>query len=149
MIDVNAEGLLAERARLRGAGIEVSINDVMIRAAADALGEHPDLNATLEGDELVLFEGVDAGLAVDTPRGLVVPVVRDVRGRAIGDLANEARRLVAAARDGTLRAAEVGSASFTLSNLGAWGIRAGTPVISPGRADDDLRRRHRRATRRG
>ena len=132
MIDVDASSLLAERERLRAAGTEATLNDLLIRAAAKVLAGHPDLNATIEGDDLVLFDGIDAGLAVDTERGLSVPVVRGADRLDVVALAAETRRLVEAARSGGLRGPEVGSASFSVSNLGAWGIRAGTPVIAPG-----------------
>ena len=132
MVDVDASGLLAERARLQARGVNVALNDLLIVAAAGVMTAHPDLNARLDGDELVLYDGVDVGLAVDTPRGLLVPVVRDAGALDVESVAAETARLIEAARAGSLKAEEIGGASVTVSNLGAFGIRAGTPVISPG-----------------
>lgn len=132
MIDVDARGLLAERERLGAAGTPVSLNDLIIHTAAAVLARRPHLNGTVEGEDLVLFEGIDAGLAVEGPRGLVVPVVRGADRLSPAGVAAETRRLVAAARGEGLKGTDAGSASFTVSSLGAWGIRAGTPVINLG-----------------
>lgn len=132
MVDVDASGLLAEREHLGSGGTRVSLNDLIIHTAAAVLARHPHLNGTVEGEELVLFGGIDAGLAVEGPRGLVVPVVRDVDRLTAAEVAAETGRLIAAARGEGLKGPDTGSASFTVSSLGAWGIRAGTPVINLG-----------------
>lgn len=132
MVDVDASGLLAERERLRERQVEASINDILLHAAARTMQGHPELNATVEDESLVFYEGVDVGVAVDTPRGLLVPVIRNAGELDVGQLAAEARRLATAARDQGLREEEFGQASLTVSNLGAFGIRAGTPIINLG-----------------
>lgn len=132
MVDADASGLLARRSALRAEGIEVSVNDLVLQAAAQALAETPALNVSLEGGELIYHDGVDVGFAVETERGLYVPVVRGADSLTPGALAAETARLSAAARDGTMRPDEMGGASLTVSNLGMYGIRAGTPVINPG-----------------
>jgi uncharacterized OsmC-like protein len=86
----------------------------------------------LVGDQLVRHSSVDVGFAVETERGLYVPVIRRAEALSVEALAAEAARLSAAAREGALRAGDSGGASLTVSNLGMYGIRAGTPVISPG-----------------
>ena len=132
MIDVDAGGLQAVRERLRADLSELTLNDLILSAAARVLAGLPDLNATVENEELVLYDGVDIGLAVDSPRGLLVPVIRGADGLSITQLVRERQRLVEAARAGQLQAADMGQAGLTVSNLGMFGIRAGTPVINPG-----------------
>jgi len=132
MIDVDASGLRIERERFKAAGVAVTVNDLLLSSVARVLAGAPGLNVALVGDQLVRHDGVDVGFAVETPRGLYVPVIRGADALSVEALAAEAARLSAAAREGALRAADSGGASLTVSNLGMYGIRAGTPVISPG-----------------
>ena len=134
MVTVDATGLLAQRRRLEAAGTPTSINDLLVYHAAQVMARHPELNGTVEGDELLLYEGVDVGFAVDTPRGLLVPVLRGADRMSPEQLSAESRRLVEAARGSGLKPEEVGHASLTVSNLGMFGIRTGTPVINLGEA---------------
>ncbi len=133
MVDVDATGLkqaqAAERERVRN----LTINDLILRAAAETMGANPDLNAGIDNsDTLVLYERVDVGCATETPRGLVVPVIRNAEELALSELVAERERLVAAARDGRLDPADVGDASLTVSNLGMFGVAFGTPIINLG-----------------
>jgi pyruvate/2-oxoglutarate dehydrogenase complex dihydrolipoamide acyltransferase (E2) component/uncharacterized OsmC-like protein len=132
MVDVDATALLAARAALKAEAPSLTLNDLILHAAARVMTELPDLNGTIEDDTLVLYEGVDVGFAADTPRGLVVPVIRRADTLSIGELAAQSQRLIAAARSGRLAPENIGSASLTVSNLGMFGIRAGTPVINLG-----------------
>jgi len=132
MVDVDATALLAARAALKAETPSLTLNDLILHAAARAMAELPDLNGTVEEDTLVLYEGVDVGFAADTPRGLVVPVIRRADKFSVAELAAESQRLIEAARSGRLGPENIGGASFTVSNLGMFGIRAGTPVINLG-----------------
>ena len=132
MIEVDASALQAVRARLRADIAGLTLNDLILYAAARMLAGLPDLNGTVENEDLVLYDGVDIGFAVDSPRGLLVPVIRGADGLAITSLVQERQRLVEAARAGQLQSADMGQASLTVSNLGMFGIRAGTPVINLG-----------------
>ncbi len=132
MVDVDAGGLQAVRERLRTDISELTLNDLILSAAAHVLAGLPDLNGTVENEELILYDGVDIGFAVDSPRGLLVPVIRGANGLSITQLVRERQRLVEAARAGQLQSADMGQASLTVSNLGMFGIRAGTPVINLG-----------------
>ncbi len=132
MIEVDASALQAVRERLRADISELTLNDLILHAAARVLAGLPDLNGTIENGELVLYDGVDIGFAVDSPRGLLVPVIRGADGLSIAQLAKDRLRLVEAARGGQLQSADMGQASLTVSNLGMFGIRAGTPVINLG-----------------
>jgi len=132
MVDVDATALLAARAALKAETPSLTLNDLILHAAARAMAELPDLNGTVEEDTLVLYEGVDVGFAADTPRGLVVPVIRRADKFSVAELAAESQRLIEAARSGRLGPENIGGASLTVSNLGMFGIRAGTPVINLG-----------------
>jgi pyruvate dehydrogenase E2 component (dihydrolipoamide acetyltransferase) len=132
MVEVDAVALLATQTALKAEIPSLTLNDVILHAAVQVMTAQPDLNGTIEGDALVLYEGVDIGFAVDTPRGLVVPVIRRADTLSISELATESQRLIEAARSGRLGPDDIGSASLTVSNLGMFGIRAGTPVINLG-----------------
>lgn len=132
MVDVDATALLAARSQLKAEAPSLTLNDLILLAAAHVMAVHPALNGTVEEDTLVLYDGVDVGFAADTPRGLVVPVVRRADKLSVQEFAAESQRLIEAARTGRLGPGDIGSASLTVSNLGMFGIRAGTPVINLG-----------------
>ena len=112
----------------------VSPLPIVVRALAEACVEHPLLNAAWAGSTIRVHGRVDAGIATDTERGLVVPVVRDAGALGIAALAAEISRLASAARDGRLTAADIGEATITVSNTGSYGSEAGTPLLNPGNA---------------
>src|SRR5262249_6267760 len=122
----------AARAALKAKVPSLTLNDLILHAAARVMAGLPELNGTIEDDTLVLYEGVDIGFAADTPRGLVGPVIRRADTLSVGELAAESQRLIEAARTGRLGPENIGGASLTVSNLGMFGIRAGTPVINLG-----------------
>jgi pyruvate/2-oxoglutarate dehydrogenase complex dihydrolipoamide acyltransferase (E2) component/uncharacterized OsmC-like protein len=132
MVDVDATALLAARTALKVEAPFVTLNDIILHTAARVMAGLPELNGTVADDTLVLYDGVDVGFAADTPRGLVVPVIRRADTLSLGALAAESQRLIAAARAGRLSPENIGGASLTVSNLGMFGIRAGTPVINLG-----------------
>ena len=132
MVDVDATALLAIRAQLRDEAPALTLNDLILHTAACVLATQPDLNATVEDDTLVYHGEVDIGLAVDSPRGLLVPVIRRADKRSVVELVAESQRLIRAARSGKLGLDDMGNASLTVSNLGMYGIRFGTPVINLG-----------------
>jgi pyruvate/2-oxoglutarate dehydrogenase complex dihydrolipoamide acyltransferase (E2) component len=101
-----------------------------LQAAAGALRAHPELNARLEGDEIVLLDRYDLGVAVQTDQGLVVPVVRGCDTASLDELAAETERLAAAARAGTLQPAELRGSTFTVTSAGKLGGVFVTPLIN-------------------
>jgi pyruvate/2-oxoglutarate dehydrogenase complex dihydrolipoamide acyltransferase (E2) component len=101
-----------------------------LKAVAAALADYPELNARLEGDELVYLERCDIGVAVQTDAGLVVPVVRDCRTQPIEALAAEVTRLADAARAGTLKPEELRGGTFTVTSAGKLGGLLVTPLIN-------------------
>ncbi len=132
----DARALQAYRARLKEAeaGGEVgpiSINDMILYATARVITEFPAVNAHFTGDTIRTFDGVDLGFAVDTDRGLLVPTIPNAHLRSLADIAAEARVLGGRARGGQAGPADLAPASFTVTNLGALGIEAFTPVLNP------------------
>ena len=110
--------------------IKLSVTDLFVKAAADALTQYPALNASLDGDTAVIVhDTVDIGLAVGTDDGLVVPVIPNADRAFLTDLADERTQRVEEARQGKLRGDA--SATFTISNLGMYGITSFTAIVNP------------------
>lgn len=127
----DATNLVNRRAQLKAAnGIVPSYTDFLVRLSAIALQQHPHLNARWADDRIVLCPGIHIGIAVDTDAGLFVPVVRDVPSLRLQELAERSRDLVERARQRKLTADEVQGGTFTVTNLGAFGIDAFTPIIN-------------------
>ena len=105
-------------------------NDLFVRIVALALVEHPDLNASWSDEGVVRHEAVHVGLAVETERGLVVPVVRDAQRRSVHEIARESARLIGRARAGTAGPDELSGGTFTITNLGQYEIDAFTPIVN-------------------
>ncbi|HEX6843801.1 MAG TPA: 2-oxo acid dehydrogenase subunit E2, partial [Actinomycetota bacterium] len=112
----------------------VSPLPVVVAALVAVVREHPLLNAAWGGDHLLMRGAVHVGLAADTERGLVVPVLRDAHERGIAEIAEEIARLAAGAREGALARQELTGATIAVSNTGSYGSEAGTPILSPGTA---------------
>jgi pyruvate dehydrogenase E2 component (dihydrolipoamide acetyltransferase) len=136
-ITVDAEALLGLRAELnqqladRGDDLKVSVNDLIVKACAVLLRTSPELNVSFAGDKLLVHKRVHVGIAVAVDGGLVVPVVRDADQKALTQVAREAKELVGRARSGKLAAQEMSGGTFTVSNLGMFGIDQFTAVINP------------------
>jgi len=122
------EGL---KATARAAAVVPTLNDLLLKLTAEALHRHPMLAAVWGDDGLWMPESLDLGIAVDTDAGLWVPVVRDVRGRTLQEVAVVSRRLIESARSGRLDAADMQGGCFTVTNLGGLGVDTFTPVINP------------------
>jgi len=114
-----------------GDGLVPSYGDLLVKSAAVALQIHPLLAARWTDAGLVLPERIDIGIAVDTDAGLLVPVIRDVPGLGLKALAARSRELIDQARSGGLSMGDMRGGCFTVTNLGAFGIDAFTPIINP------------------
>ena len=126
----------AFRGRLKGSdealGLRaVNINDLLLFAVARTTPAFPDLNAHFENDSIRQYAAVHLGMAVDTERGLLVPVIRNAEALSVKQLSAEAHRLAEACRRGTARPEELTGGTFTVSNLGALGIESFTPLLNP------------------
>ncbi|WBB69019.1 dihydrolipoamide acetyltransferase family protein [Micromonospora sp. WMMD812] len=133
-VDVDATGLLETRAAINAARPEqpVSILALLARICLSALRRYPQLNARVdtEGQRIIQSAGVHLGIAAQTDRGLVVPVVRDAQRLTTTELAAELGETTAAARAGTLAPARLTGGTFTLNNYGVFGVDGSTPIIN-------------------
>lgn len=111
--------------------VRISYNDIIILATARALKRHPIMNSTLVGDEILLSDAVNMGIAVALPGGLIVPVLRDADKKSLLDIAGEARNLARKARDGSLEVDEVTGGTFTISNMSMFQVDGVTPILKP------------------
>ena len=128
--EVDATELVRLREQIK-AEFNLTYTDLVVKAAAKALREHPLLNAALVGDEIQFLEEVHIGVAVALEEGLIVPVVRDADKKSLQEIAQETRRLAEGAREGTLTVDEVTGGTFTVTNLGMYGVEIFTPIINP------------------
>jgi pyruvate dehydrogenase E2 component (dihydrolipoamide acetyltransferase) len=110
--------------------VKVTMVALLLKAAAVVLKDHPQFNASLDGEELVLKRYYHLGFAADTPQGLVVPVVRDVDGKGLLELAEVVSELSAKARAGKLTPTEMSGGTFTISSLGGIGGTSFTPIVN-------------------
>lgn len=113
------------------AGVRPSYTDIVMKAAARALRDHPRMNARFEGAEMTLRGEVHVGMAVALDEGLVVPVLRHVDRMGLREIAVESSRLAAAAREGALALDDMAGGTFTVSTLGMFGVDAFTPILNP------------------
>ena len=107
-----------------------SYNDLLAKLTAQALLEHPMVNARFDGDTIIQSMTANIGVAVDTDRGLLVPVLRDVQTKSLRQIAREAAALIEKARTGRISADELQGGTFTITNLGMYEIDAFTPIIN-------------------
>jgi pyruvate dehydrogenase E2 component (dihydrolipoamide acetyltransferase) len=131
--EVDATRLVEIRAALSARHeVKFPMEALVIKAVVPALEAFPEFNATLDGDDLVVHGAYHIGIAVDTPDGLLVAVIRDAGSRAVLDIASEVRRLGEGARERSLAPEELTGQTFTVSNIGAVGGGQGTPIVPYG-----------------
>ena len=128
-IDVRFGPLLQAKRAYKGPE-RVTINDWVLHATARALIRHPMLNAQFDGEDIVQFKNADIAIAVTTEAGLITPIVRAANLKSLGSIALECRDLIERARLGTLKREEITGGSFTVSNLGMYGISRFDAIIS-------------------
>ncbi len=109
----------------------ITLNDIVIYAVSRTLKDHADLNAHYLGDFMRLFSSVNIGMAVDTERGLLVPTLFGADKLSLADIAAKTKELAAAAQSGKISPDLLSGSTFTVSNLGAFGVEMFTPVINP------------------
>ena len=123
-VDVSEAKRLHER-------LQVSYTTILVKAVARALTEHSIINAALEGEKIKIFEDVNIGVAVATENGLVVPVIRNADKKSLEEIETALKRLTEKAKQGRLVRDEVTGGTFTISNLGMYGVEFFTPIINP------------------
>jgi pyruvate dehydrogenase E2 component (dihydrolipoamide acetyltransferase) len=130
--DYDVTNLLSLRRQLNEIeNVKISVNDFVIRAAALALRHHPNVNASWGDDAITQHGEIHIGVAVSTPEGLITPVVRNADQKSVMEIANDIQTLAEKARNRKLRPEEYQGSTFTISNLGAWGIEEFTAIINP------------------
>ena len=128
---IDATELIALQQVLKAEGTDVSVTGLVLKAVAACLARHPSLNATLEDDVITQYARIDLGVAVALDDGLIVPVVRDAAAKSLAELSAEVRDLAERARAKSAKPTEVTGSTFTVTNLGAYGIDGFTPIINP------------------
>jgi pyruvate dehydrogenase E2 component (dihydrolipoamide acetyltransferase) len=116
---------------LEATGAKVGVNEILMKTAAQALLQHPNVNVAFAGDHIRRFTRVDIGLAVAVPDGLITPVLRDAGSKGLLQISEETRELIDRGREKKLAPEEYQGATFTISNLGMYGIDEFTAVINP------------------
>lgn len=111
--------------------IKISVSDILIMAASKCLQKFPEINASLEGNKIISYKSTNVGLAVAGKAGLIVPVVKNVQEKTLSMVAEETRDLVSRAKEGRLDISEYSGGTFTISNLGMFGIENFTAIINP------------------
>ncbi len=131
--DADLGALLALRRELNDSltEVNVSVNDLLIKCCATALTQVPDCNVQLHGDGIHRFRDADVAMAVALDTGLITPVIRSANRKGIATISNEARELVTRARAGTLKEGEFEGGTFTVSNLGMFGLKQFDAIINP------------------
>ena len=131
----DATAILAYRKMLKAAGDEyagITLGDIILYAVSRTLKNHPDLNAhMLDDNNIRLFKPVHLGVAVDTPRGLMVPTIRNADKMSLLEISKAVKELAAECRDGAINPDKLSGGTFTVSNLGNMGVESFTPVINP------------------
>jgi pyruvate dehydrogenase E2 component (dihydrolipoamide acetyltransferase) len=112
-------------------GLRITYTDLVIKAVATALREHPELNARIEGEEIVQSGRVNVGLSVAVDGGLLVPVIHDADMLSLHEIAVRARDLADAARGGALSLDQMSGGTLTVTTLGAYGVESFTPIVNP------------------
>ena len=134
-IDVDMERAVQARARinslLEDRGEKISLNDLIIRAVGASLRQNPAVNASWQGEHIRRYSRVHIGVAVAVDDGLITPVIRDAHLKGVAEIAREVRELAGRAREKKLKPEEYTGATFSISNLGMFGIHEFTAVINP------------------
>ncbi|HEX8205438.1 MAG TPA: dihydrolipoamide acetyltransferase family protein [Solirubrobacteraceae bacterium] len=136
--EVDMEQCVGLRARLKEIAGEDTVvpsyNDMVVKASAAALRDHPRANGSYKDGKFELYSRVNVGVAVAAQNSLVVPVIHDADQKSLGNVARDMRKLAARVRDGTVSPPELAGGTFTVSNLGMYGITEFTAVINPPQA---------------
>lgn len=127
-MEVKADNLFNLRNKIEG---NPSLTIIMLKLVAKALKDSPEANATLEGDKLTTYDSINIAVAIDTPFGLLTPVLRDVDRKSIKQLLDEYGDLVERARNGGLKEKDFVGGTFTITNLGMLDVDSFTPIINP------------------
>jgi len=130
-INVDMSEAVRYRESLKANGIKISYNDIVIKCVAKALMEHPEMNCCMDEENMTFHDYVNMGMAVDTPRGLLVPVIKNADLLSVQEISAESARVAEGAKIGRISGADMSGATFTISNLGMFDIDDFTAIINP------------------
>ncbi|MDJ0683435.1 MAG: pyruvate dehydrogenase complex dihydrolipoamide acetyltransferase [Alphaproteobacteria bacterium] len=136
-VDVEIDALLAMRKQLNerdGADYKISVNDFIIKATALGLTRVPDCNVAYTDDAILKFSRVDMAIAVAIEGGLITPIIKDCASKGLATISKEAKELAGKAREGKLAPEEYQGGTFTISNLGMFGVKSFNSIINPPQA---------------
>ncbi|HVN26849.1 MAG TPA: 2-oxo acid dehydrogenase subunit E2 [Candidatus Binataceae bacterium] len=129
MVRIDMSRTIAARKAMTDGGAKIGITDLILAATVRALKDNPRINANYDNGEMLIFDRVNLGVAVDTPEGLIVPVIHNADALDVAGIGAKTAELAERARNKQLRPTDLEGATFTVSNLGAYGVENGTPVI--------------------
>lgn len=130
-VDLSMDAAEEVRAELKEGGTGISVNDMVIKGAVLALRAFPMVNASFAGDRIILHSDINIGIAVSLPEGLLVPVLRGCEVLSLKEIAVMSRSLIQRARSGKVSEAELSGGTFSISNLGMYGVTSFSAVIHP------------------
>jgi len=131
-VECRADALMQVRAAAaRRSSGKLTVTDLVVFAASRALRLVPEANAAWNGNGIRVFHNIDIAVAVDTPRGLITPILRNTQSKTLGMISAELRELAERARNGQLKPAEYTGGTFTISNLGMFGVTSIVPIVNP------------------
>ena len=134
-VDIEMDGLMAQRKilneKLADSGVKLSVNDFIIRACGLALKKVPAANVQFNGDSMIWYDRADISVAVAIDGGLVTPVVRGADQKGLAAVSSDMKELAGKARDGKLMPEDYAGGTFSISNLGMFGIKEFKAVINP------------------
>ena len=130
-LTVIADEIVRVREMFKEHDIKVSYNDIITKIVAQSLCKHRNINAVLNGDSIQMLKHVNIGIAVDSERGLVVPVIKDADKKSIRQIAQDFSEKVTAIRENTISGEDLTGGTFTITNLGMFEIEEFTPIINP------------------
>ncbi|MCY4418961.1 MAG: dihydrolipoamide acetyltransferase family protein [Cytophagales bacterium] len=129
---IRADNLVRTRTDLNEiSSVRISYNDYILKAVAKALRKHPYVNATLHGDRIRLHKGVHLGVAIAIPEGLVVPVLRSADQKSLSEISTEVKAWAERAKERNISPEDMQGSTFSVSNLGMYGIESFTAIINP------------------
>ncbi|KAJ9079432.1 pyruvate dehydrogenase complex dihydrolipoamide acetyltransferase component (E2) [Entomophthora muscae] len=133
-VEANVDKVMKLRQHLNGIakdGYKLSVNDFVAKAAALAMKDVPDVNSAWHGDFIRQYHSVDISIATATPTGLITPIVKSAEAKGLSSISNEIKALAARARNNELKPHEYQGGTFTISNLGMFGVNSFTAIINP------------------
>ncbi len=130
-LTAQADAVIALRERFKSRDMKVGYNDIFVKIVGQALREHRNINAVINGEEIIRLSHINIGVAVDSERGLVVPVIRDADEKNIRQIADDFASKIAGIRENKINGDDLTGGTFTITNLGMFEIEQFVPIINP------------------